>query len=176
SSKLYRSDDSQTLAAPVFSPVIRRAEKRVAHERTVLVGDLNLNPFDPAMVGAEGLNAVMTRDLALNEVRVVDGQSYPFFYNPMWSHFGDSGHDIRPPGHADHEPPGTCYYSARESRWYYWNMLDQVLLRPTLLSRFDDRDLKVLTTDGTTSFLTARGLPDASEVSDHLPLWFGLNI
>jgi len=175
-SKLYKSDESQTLAAPVFSPVIREAEKRAHHDRTVLVGDLNLNPFDPAMVGAEGLNAVMTRALALQGSRTVDAKAYPFFYNPTWGCFGDSTHEVRPVGHADHEPPGTCFYPARESCWYYWHVLDQVLLRPALLPFFLNRDLKVLTTDGSTSFLTGRGIPDRDRISDHLPLLFRLNV
>jgi hypothetical protein len=175
-SKLYQSDDSQTLAAPVFSPVIRKAEKKAEHQKTILVGDLNMNPFDAAVVGAQGLNAVMTRELALRETRVVDRQAYPFFYNPMWGHFGDATHDTFPPGHPEHEPPGTCYFGASESKWYYWNMLDQVLLRPALLPFFRNRDLKILTTDGTTSFLNARGLPDSEAVSDHLPLLFRLNL
>src|SRR5207245_11544049 len=64
-SKGRKSDASQTLAAPVFNEVIRRVEGRAGHSRTVLVGDLNLQPFDPAMVGAEGFNAVMTKELAL---------------------------------------------------------------------------------------------------------------
>jgi hypothetical protein len=175
-SKLYKSDESQTLAAPRFHQVIRLAERRARHERTILVGDFNLNPFDPAMVGAEGLNAVMTRELALRKTRTVDALQYPFFYNPMWGLFGDATHEIYPPGHADHEPPGTCYFPARESRWYYWNMLDQVLLRPTLLPMFRNRDLRVLTTDGYTSFLHQTGLPDRENFSDHLPLLFHLHL
>jgi hypothetical protein len=175
-SKLYKSETSQTLAAPGFSSVIRKAERRARHQRTILVGDLNMNPFDPAMVGAEGLNAVMTRELAERLTREVEGRDYPFFYNPMWGHFGDASHEVWPPGHPEHEPPGTCYFKARESRWYYWNMLDQVLLRPELLPLFRNRDLKILTTDGSVSLLDARGLPDGDRVSDHLPLLFRVNI
>ena len=55
-------------------------------------------------------------------------------------------------------------------------MLDQVLLRPALLDFFRNEDLKILTTDGVTRFLTDRGLPNATAVSDHLPLLFRLNL
>lgn len=175
-SKLHKSEESQTLAAPVFSPIIRLAEKRARHQRTILVGDLNMNPFDTAVVGAEGLNAVMTRELAQRDSRTVDHRAYPFFYNPMWGLFGDSTHERYPPGHPDHEPPGTCYYKASESKWYYWNMMDQVLLRPDLLPFFRNDELKILASDGTTEFLDARGLPRRDEISDHLPLLFRIHI
>src|SRR5438477_507279 len=80
------------------------------------------------------------------------------------------------PGTAGHEPPGTCYYRAAESKWYYWNMFDQVLLRPGLLPYFKNQDLKILTTDGANSFLNKRGLPDRSRASDHLPIFFRLHV
>ena len=174
-SKLHRSDESQTLAATVYSSRIRRIEKKARHDRTIVVGDLNLNPFDAGMVGAEGLNASMSRHVALKETRGVDGEDYPFFYNPMWSHFGDSTHETHPPGSSEHEPPGTCYYKPAESRWYYWNMFDQVLLRPALLPFFRNRDLLIVVGDGTHSLLTKEGIPDRESFSDHLPILFRLN-
>ena len=94
----------------------------------------------------------------------------------MWGHFGDLTHERWPPGHPEHEPAGTCYYPAAESRWYYWNMFDQVLLRPELLPAFRGQDLKVLVTDGSTALLDDKGLPNRKEFSDHLPLLFRLNL
>lgn len=175
-SKLRKSDASQLAAVPGVNLEIRKAEKKREHQRTVVVGDLNLNPFEDAMVVAEGYNCVMTREIALRENRRVDGVAHPFFYNPMWSCFGDSTHEDFPPGHADHEPPGTCYFKSGESRWHYWNILDQLLLRPALIPKFRHKDLRILTSDGTTQFLDGRGIPDGSRVSDHLPLLFSLNI
>lgn len=175
-SKLYKSEASQILSMPGFRGAIRDVERKVRHERTVLVGDLNQNPFEAGIVGAEGLNATMTRHVALKEKRTVDRQSHSFFYNPMWSHFGDSTHEVRPPGTSDHEPPGTCYYPAAESRWYYWNMFDQVLLRPALLPLFKNKDLRILIGDGESSLLTPDGLPDRRAYSDHLPILFRLDV
>jgi hypothetical protein len=175
-SKRWKSEDSQTLAAPGFSRTIRGAERTARHQRTILVGDLNMNPFDAALVGGEGLNAVMTREVAIRESRTVDANEYPFFYNPMWGHFGDATHEDHPPGHPEHSPPGTCYYPAGESRWYYWNMFDQILLRPAVLPFFSNKDVKILIGDRTTSFLDRRGIPDRAAVSDHLPILFRLNI
>jgi hypothetical protein len=112
-SKMHKSDPSQTLAAPGFARTVRELEGKVKHDRTIVVGDLNMNPFEDGIVGAEGFNATMSRLVAEKERRRVDGENYPFFYNPMWSHFGDSTHADHPPTSPAHEPPGTCYYRKR---------------------------------------------------------------
>lgn len=174
-SKLFRSGESQALDLPRLADRIRLVEANAGHDRTFLVGDFNMNPFESGVVAAQGLNAVMTRELAARNERVVDGVSYPFLYNPMWGHQGDATHEVHPPGSLTHSPPGTCYYPARESRWYYWNVYDQVLLRPSLLPFFRNRDLRVLAHDGNQSLVSARGLPDRSLGSDHLPVLFRLH-
>src|SRR5215211_5035003 len=116
--------------------VISETEDVIGHQRTVLVGDFNMNPFDLGMVGAQALNAVMTRDLARREGRTVAGRPYRYFYNPMWGCYGD-----RTPG-----PAGTYYYSAPGPRGYYWHLFDQVLLRPTLMESL--AELRILEDDG----------------------------
>lgn len=175
-SKLYRSSESQSLGLPMLSQTIREVESRRGHRRTVLVGDFNVNPFEIGVVGAEGLNAVMTRAIARKKKRVIDRVEHPFFYNPMWGLFGDAGHEEHPPESPDHSPSGTCYYPPGESVWYYWNMFDQVLLRPDLVPFFRHRELKILVTDGVTSFLNRQGVPDRVRFSDHLPVLFRLQV
>ncbi len=175
-SKQHKSEASQTLAAPVFSQTVRELEKKSKHDRTILVGDFNMNPFEDGIVGAEGLNAAMTRHVVQKESRTVDGKPYPFFYNPMWSFFGDSTHAAHPPSSPAHEPPGTCYYPAGESRWHYWNIFDQVLLRPSLLPYFNNSDLEIVTGDGETRLIDGNGLPARVTLSDHLPILFRLNV
>jgi hypothetical protein len=176
SSKTHEGEESQAQAMPGLSARIRSREEREEHTRTILVGDFNMNPFETGMVTAEGLNAVMARDVALNESRVLHGETHPFFYNPMWGLFGDATHEQYPPESPEHEPPGTCYYSAGESKWFFWYMLDQVMLRPALLGHFRNCDLKILVTDGDTSFLNRNGRPDGARVSDHLPILFRLTL
>jgi hypothetical protein len=175
-SKRFRSDESQSLSVPGFSRIIREQERTAGHERTLLVGDFNMNPYELGLVGAEGLNAVMTREIARRGSRMVDGIEYPFFYNPMWGLFGDAKHEHHPPGNPEHQPAGTCYYPSAESRWYFWNMFDQVLLRPALIPCFRHAELRILVTDGSTVFLNRRGIPRRRQVSDHLPLLFRLHL
>lgn len=61
--------DDQTLEMPVLASELVRAENNIGTQRTILIGDFNMNPFDPGMVGAQALNAVMTRNLARREDR-----------------------------------------------------------------------------------------------------------
>jgi len=78
-SKLYWNDDSQALECTEFARTIVEVEREVGHDRTVLVGDLNMNPFESGMVGAVGLNATMVREQASKGFRTVQGRRYPFF-------------------------------------------------------------------------------------------------
>ncbi len=159
------SSSSQYAEAAQLSVRIRNVEAQQGHARTVVVGDLNMNPFDAGVIGASGLHAVMTRQIALRQERVVQSNTYPFFYNPMWGHLGDL--------HSG--PPGTFYYEHAEHDVYFWNMFDQVLLRPTLLPMFQNDSLRILQTDGEVSLMTNAGRPSIATGSDHLPILFQLN-
>ncbi len=166
SSKLYADEYDQFKECENLAQKIRNAEAKIGHAKTVLVGDLNMNPFESGVVNASALHAVMSRQLAKRHGRIVQGQQYPFFYNPMWSLFGDST-----PG-----PPGTYYYSGTKQKAFFWHMFDQVLIRPELLDRFDNQDLEILQSDGHTPLLTKKGLPNRKMASDHLPILFKLNL
>ena len=87
-SKLYSSEDSQAFECVEFARTVREQEEKVGHQRTVVVGDLNMNPFEKGMVSANGLHAVMSREVAARMTRTVKTKEYPFFFNPMWAHLG----------------------------------------------------------------------------------------
>lgn len=165
-SKRDWSEKSQYSWLRILASAILAEERRIGHTRTILVGDFNINPFDAGMIDASGLHAVMSRSIALNVSRIVQGDRYPYFYNPMWNLLGDTS-----PG-----PPGTYYYNNSEMIVYFWNMFDQVLVRPALLERFNNQNLKILQTDGEVSFLSRIGIPDDKIASDHLPLLFSVSL
>jgi hypothetical protein len=165
-SKLRWNEASQVSESIEIAHEIRDAEQQVGHRRTILVGDLNMNPFEGGMIVENGFHAVMTRHLAKREERTVQSKSYPFFYNPMWRFFGD----------ATNGPSGTYYYDNSEHKVYFWNMFDQVLIRPTLLDCFSTDELEILQTDGILSFMSSQNTPDSRVASDHLPIRFVLNI
>jgi hypothetical protein len=163
-SKLYFSEASLVQECCVLARYVESEEQAVGHKRTVLFGDFNVNPFESGVVGAGGLHAVSTRSVAGRGSRIVQNRLHDFFYNPMWSHFGDSGDN----------PPGTYYYDRAEPVNYFWNMYDQVLVRPELLDGFSTGSLRILTTAGPRALLDLHGHPDKASASDHLPIVFGL--
>jgi hypothetical protein len=142
---------------------IQMFEQREGHSHTIVVGDLNVNPFEAPVASAGGLHGVMDSRVAEREVREIRGRVYPMFYNPMWGFLGD-----RTPG-----PPGTYYRSSSESVNYFWNTYDQVLVRPALMTHLSD--VRILDSDGTESLLTPHGVPDDVSGSDHLPILFRLD-
>jgi hypothetical protein len=125
-----------------------------------------MNPFEPGVAAADAFHGVMSRRIAQKLVRTVKGEERRFFYNPMWTRFGD--HALG--------PPGTYYYPSSGQVTFFWNMFDQVLLRPELLDCFRDEDLEVLTRAGSTDLLTPSATPDTDSASDHLPLLFQLHL
>jgi hypothetical protein len=163
-SKLFLQPDDQAMECPRIAQDIRQMEARIGHSRTILVGDLNMDPFEAGVVSASGLHAVMTRHLALQSSRKVQGVSYPFFYNPMWSRYG----------HGKGGPVATYFKRRSTQRVYFWHMFDQLLVRPSLLDMFDDETLHILDNDGLRSLHREDGTPDREYASDHFPILFTL--
>lgn len=165
-SKREYSDDEQHAHATRISRFISDAETREGHARTIVVGDLNMNPFEPGMVSFEGFHSVMDRTVADRKHRVVQGQRKSFFYNPMWSNMGDESDG----------PAGTYYRSESTPIAYFWHTFDHVLIRPALLSVFPQDGMRVLTSANGQSLLKGNGQPDPRVGSDHLPLLFELRL
>jgi endonuclease/exonuclease/phosphatase family metal-dependent hydrolase len=165
-SKLFWSEDSQAFECTELSRTVIEQEAKVGHRNTVLVGDLNMNPFEKGLVSANGLNAVSSRQVASRGSRKVRSRPYPFFFNPMWAHFGDRR------GH----PPGSYHYDRAGLVNYYWNVFDQVMVRPDIMDRCDGEGIKILTNAGDASLLRDDGTPNSKDFSDHLPLLFEVEL
>ncbi len=165
-SKLYKSEDSQAFECLEFAGIIREQGDKAGHRRTLVVGDLNMNPFEKGLVSANGLNAVMSREVAARGTRTLASKEYPFFFNPMWAHFGDQVG----------RPPGTYYYDRSELVNYYWNVFDQVIIRPELMERCSGDRIKILTAVGETSLVSKDGRPNNKSFSAHLPLLFEIEL
>ena len=163
-SQLHWDEQDQTCAAAELNTTIRGIEREIGHRRTILVGDLNMNPFSDGLTYAHAFNAVRTMDIAFKRHRTISETTHPFFFNPMWKLFHD-GRDARPKGTYYHNPNG--YPSL------HWHIFDQVLIRPDLIDSFDFENLKIITSHSGTPLVNTQGKPC---ISDHLPILFKINI
>ena len=155
----YSSSSRKDFATEVKNQ-IERIEKEFEINDTIVVGDFNMNPFEQGMFGAKGFNAVSSKSLALKLNRVVIHQEYSYFYNPSWSLMGD----------LYEEPPGTFFYNQSGYDSYAWSVLDQLIMRPSLIENFDSLSYRIITNFAFDSLLTKNGRPNKTKYSDHLPV------
>lgn len=139
---------------------IQNVEKEIGTENTIIVGDFNVNPYDSSCIEARYFHGMPICDEAKRKTRIVSGKEYAMFYNPMWNFLGDF-----------QKPYGTYYYNDSGTQSTYWNIFDQVILRPELRGRFVDESLKIITETKTKFLLDVNGHPDRN-ISDHLPIVF----
>jgi hypothetical protein len=160
-SKLHCDDYAQAVLMQRMVRVLEGREEQCGHQRSLVVGDLNMNPFEPGLCSSESLHAVMCKRIASRLDRTVRGEKRGYFYNPMWSLLGDES-----PG-----PPGTHFYRG-DIVSYFWNTFDQVLFRPELAAGFQAGDVEVVAEVNGEPLITDTGL--ANGFSDHLPLVFNV--
>lgn len=156
---------------------ILAAERTTGHRNTVLVGDLNVDPFEEGVASVQGIQGVMSRVIARQERRRYDGRDHRFFYNPTWSLYGQrlgsGGGANAIPGQDEPETPGTYYYHKGLAHALFWHMHDQVLVRPALIDRFPVSEFQIVGRASGESLVTREGSPTPS---DHLPLFFQLDL
>lgn len=137
---------------------LENIENNCKNWNSIMIGDFNMNPFDTNMVSFLGVNSLNSRKVVKRSpYKIVDKCKHYRFYNPMWNLLGDIN-----------GPEGTYYYNNSD---HYWNILDQVVIRPSLIDYFDLNNLKIIDTINKKSLLSKTGLPN-KEISDHLPLFF----
>lgn len=151
----------QAAHIPELSAVIKDVEEKTKSTLTLLIGDFNMNPFDFGMVQTTGLHSVMSKEVALKKSRIVDGKKYQFFYNPMWSFYGDYGKG---------KVNGTIYSTLSKPINYFWNMFDQVLVRPDLIEYINEDELEIITELSSNLSLLKKSNTIDDTISDHLPI------
>lgn len=161
-SKLHQSQQTQVLEATEFKREIEEAEKSFGSSNTFVVGDFNMNPFEAGMISASAFHSVPSQKIACSGSRVIKERAHKYFYNPMWNLFGDSDNN-----------PGSYFHRSSEQMVFFWNILDQVILRPELSTLFVESSLKILQSIGSTSLIKESGKPN---LSDHLPIVFKFNL
>jgi exonuclease III len=165
--KRNNSPAKQELFLQQVVAALAYCENKVGHDRSIVLGDFNANPFDSPVASALGMNAVLSRTIAQSDPRRILDESYPYFYNPMWNLYGDEPRN---------SAPATYYYRGSDPHELYWHMLDQVLIRPSLLEGFDFSALEIVTTVKGTELTRPTGIPDRIRFSDHLPVVFAVDL
>lgn len=140
--KSHNDADNQLMICQRLRDSIEKMEKEHSIDKTLIVGDFNMNPFENGLVSPIGLNAVMSERIAQTNSRIIDNKEYKYFHNPMWSLYGDVGNDVE----------GSYFY--RKNANLPRNVFDQVLLRPSLIPNFEKDSLSFLNHTGKESILT----------------------
>ncbi|MED3994646.1 hypothetical protein P4647_08275 [Peribacillus frigoritolerans] len=160
-SRLYKTESNIGAHAARIKREIEELEKELNTNKTIVVGDFNLNPFSEGMTSSDGLHAIMDKEIAMKLKRKVDGEFCKYFFNPMWSLHGNMDKNVL----------GT-YFHHKSQTSYVWNMFDQVIIRPQLIERFDFESLEIIHMINETPILNKQGRPNKESFSDHLPLKF----
>lgn len=131
--------------------------------RVLILGDLNVNPFDSAIVSANGFHTTNDFDIALKgERNIVRQGNSQVFFNPSWKLFFD----------AD-ALSGTYWWSRDDYEHIHWNVLDQVIIGKEMLHYFVLNSLKTVKKISNKNLLDSYSRPD-QRYSDHLPVIFNL--
>jgi hypothetical protein len=145
------------------------------NKNSMVVGDLNYAPFDEFIIGPKRLNAIGDKDLiARLGTRQYQSRSWEFFYNPMWNLLGDVAAPTTGSAQARHG--GSFFWEAKGATHHYWNLLDGVLLRPSLMHNLLPNSLQVLETINGQPLLKSHAKMGWVHTShaDHLPVAFTL--
>lgn len=160
-SKMYSEDsDKEEIIRELLSHIseLRKVDN---NRNIVLMGDFNMNPFDPPMIDATALQAISSREIVLRrEKRNYRRKSREFYYNPMWNFLGDEKYPI-----------GSYYYSSIQNKAMYWNTFDQFVVSKELIKDVNIEKIKFINCIENVRLENERGEPI---ISDHFPLYFEL--
>ncbi|MBO0477526.1 endonuclease/exonuclease/phosphatase family protein [Vagococcus sp. DIV0080] len=155
-SKLYNGEDELNMVVIETNNMIDRIDNSDLESKTILIGDFNMNPFEKGMLSTSGFHAFPRKIETEKLKRTVLSVEKKMFYNPMWKYLI-----------TEDNPIGSYYYSPNKAYALFWQVFDQVLLRPEFIPFIN---FVGLVTSTTKYELIAKGkVPDRS-ISDHLPV------
>ena len=160
-SKLYTGNEQyREIIIEQIVHDVQSIEEEIGSENSIIVGDFNLNPYDASCIDARFFHSLPVYKETTRKKRKIAGKNYSMFYNPMWNLLGDFK-----------EPYGTYYYNSGGTQNTYWNLFDQVIIRPSLRENFVDNSLCIISETSERYLLDSEGHPK-KEISDHLPIYF----
>lgn len=152
-------------AAREFRQAIEAREALMSNPLSLALGDFNMAPFSEPMVAPTGLNATGCEHVASSGYKSLTKKTkIQYFYNPMWPLLGSW---------SSSRQPGT-FYATDKTIAQQWHLIDQVLVRPALISHICPNTPKIFTSAGPIPLTTTDG--KIGVVSDHLPILISLSI
>lgn len=137
-------------------------ETKFQSKNSIMVGDFNINPFEETSVSPNSLFAIPYKEELKNTTAVRQGIVREKFFNPSWKFLSNQK-----------APYASYYYNSSKSDNYYWNMFDQVIVRPRLINAFNMDSFSIIT-ESETCQLMLNGKPNKNNFSDHLPIFFNI--
>jgi exonuclease III len=154
---------------------IQEYETKQKNENSVIVGDLNYRPFDIELGQPDFLNANSDKNIIrLFEKRELGGHKYRFFYNPMWNALGDYDHSSN-----SSKVSGTYYWYPNDLEKYHWNLIDGVIVSPTIMDNIIVKSIKIYSEINSKQLIKSKIKKMDESIletgfSDHLPVSFTL--
>lgn len=139
---------------------LKQLENKNNTKNSIVVGDFNVNPFEDIFVASNSLFAIPYREELKKYTASKQNLEREKFFNPSWKFLSNQT-----------APYASYYYNSSELVNYYWNMFDQVIIRPQLINAFDMHSYSILT-ETKTCKLMHNGKPNKNNYSDHLPIFF----
>ncbi len=123
-------------------------------DKTMIIGDFNVQPYSNEMIAFNYFNAVVYKDLIKNEITTFENEQYKRFYNPTLTLISEKN-----------KVYGTHYYDNRNT--LFWEFLDQCIIRKSLLKNF----IKVGIMHKIRNNSLLKNKKPNNEISDHLPIY-----
>jgi hypothetical protein len=143
---------------------------------SIIFGDFNTNPFEPAFTDSLGLLALDVRSPLPKKLKKLS-----YFINPTFSLIGNYNYNIEGKRMAS----GTYYHDKdiEITNEHYWNSIDGVIFRPSIIENYDlKQPLEIITSIKNINGEIIHKLFDfdenkinSEEYSDHLPIKFNFN-
>lgn len=157
------SDDRKYEIRKIVSDIIDYEKKIFIGDNnlSIVIGDMNANPFDIEMINKDSFNCVFFKDI-IERQNVVSyrDESYEMFYNPMLTYMNE-----------ENKSYGSFYYSSGLST-LYWYCFDQILVRKNLVNKLHSvRYIKKIN-----EIELINKVAPNKEISDHLPLFVNISL
>lgn len=166
-SKLYHDEITHLQLIPNYKEKIHSLT--LNSNRLFIVGDFNMNPFDYGMVEPLGFFAHNNRELVTTETQFKHGKNNIVYYNPSWTLLGDFVNKSEYKQNS--RSGGSFFYKEKKSRCLYWYLIDQIIMRKSLIDEFVSEDLEIIEEDTLKDEIIKEKKKGDNKI-DHFPLKF----